>query len=348
LAAPQDRLGLLEARDEALDMLRRPSARMEGPAELAALAAALGDSHLELDVRLRRAAALRAAEEEDRAAELAREVRDLASSRGDREAELAACIELGQDILRTTAGESFTPSAHEVDLDGAEEAFRRAAELARELGKDGNLAAALREIGVIQLGRVRTWFVERVQAGEHIPIAKRVASGEVLEDLMRELPIAPVAMEAAALFQQALELFERVGDRRGAMSSIIALGYLNWAPDIHLGSGAARHIEEIRRLSSRMRAFTNESERAAVEAQMLYGVHVFARAKVIPDLAVARGEEAYRKAKEIGDRALEFLAAGGAAMAHLDLGDVEEAKTWVDRAAAAAAESPLLLSDSLP
>ena len=75
-ASSQERLDLLEARDRALDMLRRPSDRLEGLAELAALAEALGDSHLELDVRLRRAAALRTAEEYDRAAQLAREVRD--------------------------------------------------------------------------------------------------------------------------------------------------------------------------------------------------------------------------------------------------------------------------------
>ena len=62
-ATPQERVDLLEARDRALDMLRRPSDRLEGLAELAALAEALGDSHLELDVRLRRAAALRGAEE---------------------------------------------------------------------------------------------------------------------------------------------------------------------------------------------------------------------------------------------------------------------------------------------
>ena len=81
------------------------------------------------------------------------------------------------------------------------------------------------------------------------------------------------------------------------MSTIIAMAYLNWAPDIHLGTGAARHIEEIRRLTSRMKAFTNESERAPFEAQMLYGVHVFARAKVIPDMAIAKGREAHRYAK---------------------------------------------------
>ena len=164
-ASSQERLDLLEARDQALDMLRRPSDRLEGLAELSALAEALGDSHLELDVRLRRAAALRVAEEEDRAAELAREVRALAVSRGDASAELAACMELGQDLLRAAAGEAFVPAEREVDFDGAEEAFRRATELARDLGDESILAAALRETGVVLIGRVRAWFVAQIQVG---------------------------------------------------------------------------------------------------------------------------------------------------------------------------------------
>ena len=234
-ASSQERLDLLEARDRALDMLRRPSDRLEGLAELAALAEALGDSHLELDVRLRRAAALRTAEEYDRAAQLAREVRDLATERDDRGAELAACMELGQDLLRASVGEAFTPVEHDVDLDGADEAFRRAIDLARELGDDPTLAAALRETGVVLVGRVRAWFIEQMQLGAHIAIAQRVAAGEVLDDMFPEFPIAPLAYEAAGLFQEALELFERLGDRRGVMASIIAMGYLSWAPDIHLG-----------------------------------------------------------------------------------------------------------------
>src|SRR5207247_689727 len=54
-ATPQDRLALLQARDQALDMLRRPADRLTGLAELAALAEALGDASLEMDVQLRRA-----------------------------------------------------------------------------------------------------------------------------------------------------------------------------------------------------------------------------------------------------------------------------------------------------
>ena len=130
-------------------MLRRPGDRMQGLAELAALAEALGDARLGIDVRLRRAAAMRTAEEYERAAELAREVRDLAVERGDREGELAACMELGQDLMHATAGESFTPAAKEVDLDACDEAFRRAMELAQELGDVAAEAAATREVGVV-------------------------------------------------------------------------------------------------------------------------------------------------------------------------------------------------------
>jgi DNA-binding NarL/FixJ family response regulator len=339
-SASKDRMALLQARDQALDMLRRASDRLEGLAEVAALAEAMGDTGLEMEVQLRRAAAFRQAEEWDQAADLASRVRERAAQAGDGRMELAACLELGQALLQTTLGESFSPPEHEVDADGAEEAFERAAELAETLGDDASLAGAVRELGVILLGRIRTWFVARVMAGEHVELMQRVAAGEDLDSVMGSLPVAPLMGKVQGRFERALELYEKVGDRRGAMSTVIAMAYANWAPDIHLGIGAGRHIEEIRRLSSRMDSMTKESERSMAQAQMVYGAHVFARAKVVPDLALSRGEEAYRQARVIGDRALEFLAAGGTAMAHLDLGEIEEARGWLDRAAAAAAESP--------
>ena len=134
-ATPQERLGLLTARDDALAMLRRPADRLEGLSELAALVEALGDPAVDLDVTLRRSAALRLSQQEDRAAELATRVRTLAVERGDRAAELAACVALGQAVLHAGLGEGFTPSAAEVDLDAAEEAYARAAALAEELGR---------------------------------------------------------------------------------------------------------------------------------------------------------------------------------------------------------------------
>jgi DNA-binding NarL/FixJ family response regulator len=339
-ATPQERLGLLTARDDALAMLRRPADRLEGLSELAALVEALGDAHLDLDVTLRRAAALRLSKEEDRAAGLARRVRELAAEREDRAADLAACLELGQALLRSGLGEGFVPSPVESDFDGAEEAYGRAAELADELGDRSLLAAASRELGIIELGRARAWFVERVRAGEHLPVMRRVAEGELLEDIANEAPIGPQIQRAGERFHRALSLYEELGDRQGMMASIIAMAYMSFGADIHLGSDAARHIEEIRRLSTQRDASTSESQRAFAEVQMLYGVHVFSRAKAIPDLALSRGREAYEQARAIGDRHLEFLAAGGTAMACVDLGEEAEAAGWLERAAATVAQSP--------
>ena len=338
-SAPHDRVALLTAQDEALDMLRRPADRLEGLAELAALAEALGDSHLELGVMLRRAAALRVSEEEDRAAELAREVRRIAGERGDRRAELAACLELGQALLRSALGESFAPAASEVDLDGAMEAYRRASELAEELGDLAALAAATRELGVGTVARARAWFAERIGRGEVVELTRRIAAGETPSDILPDLPIAPLIREGVSHYERAISLFEQVGDRRGVMSAIIARAYVSFGVDIHL-QGAAKRIEEIRRLATQMTSFTRESERAFAEAQMLYGVHVFARAKVVPDLALSRGEDAHRHARMLGDRSLEFASATGVAMTHLELGDVEQARCWLDRAAEAAAAGP--------
>jgi len=338
-STPQDRLALLQARDEALDMLRRASDRLEGLAELAALAEALGDAHLEMDAQLRRAAALRLSQEYAQAAELARRTRVRARDQGDEPAELAACLEIGQDLLEIDLGESYS-LPQEVDAAGAEEAYLRAAELAEELGDRASRAAAIRELGVIELGRARAWFVELMTAGQHFAYAQRIATGESLDDVLASTPATPHLQAARERFERALEIYEALGDQRGAMSAIIALAYVSWAPDIHMGSGAGRHIEEIRRLASRMDTMTKESERALAEVQMLYGAHVFSRAKVVPDIALSRGEDAYRKARVLGDRSLEFLSAGGTAMTYLDLDELDEARAWLDRAATVAAEAP--------
>jgi DNA-binding CsgD family transcriptional regulator/tetratricopeptide (TPR) repeat protein len=340
IATRTERVALLRARDDALAMLSRPADRLEGLAELAALAEAAGELGFELEIMLRRAAALRLSEQHDRAGELSSAVRRRAAEHGDRVNELAACLELGQDRLHMAIGEGYTPSPVEADLDGAAEAYERAIALAEELRDDASLAAALRERGVISLARIRAWFIDWTRVGGHGQILDRVAHGESLDSMLPELPVMGDYMDSGRFLERALGLFEAQGDRRGAMSTIIALAYRHGAAEIHLGSNPTRAIEEIRRLSSTMRSLSKETERGAAEAQMLYGVHVFARTKVIPDLAVSRGKEAFERARDLGDRGLEFLAAGGTAMAHLDLGSTAAAEQWLERAADAAADSP--------
>lgn len=338
-SSPRDRIALLRLRDDALDMLRRPTQRLEGLSELAALADALGDPRLALDVMLRRAAALRLSQEHEQAAEIVRRVRRLAEDANNVQAELAACLELGQDLLRAEIGEGYVQAPSEADLDGAAEAYERAIVLAEQLNDESRLAAATRELGVIAVSRVRIWFLERIQAGEHIDVLRRITHGERLDDILPTLPIASVAEEAGSRFRQALDIYERIEDRQGAMATAIAMAFLSWAPEIHL-SGSARRIEELHGLMMRMKSLTRESERALADAQMLFGAHVYSRAKLFPDLAIAKGKEAYAASRALGDRSLEFVLAGGVAMSFADIGDVEESTQWLGRAAAIASAEP--------
>jgi DNA-binding CsgD family transcriptional regulator len=340
IATRTERVALLRARDDALDMLSRPADRLEGLAELAALADAAGEEGLELEVTLRRAAAFRLDGQHDRAAELATSVRKRAAAAGDRIHELAACLEVGQDLLRVAIGEGYAPTPTEADLDGAAEAYERATAIAEDLGDDASLAAAMRERGTIGLARIRSWFLERVRTGESVQYLERVAHGESLDTVLAELPILEPYKETGRQLERSLELYEGLSDRRGAMSAVIALAYHRGAAEIHMGSNPTRAIEEIRELSSQMRSLSRETERSGAQAQMLYSVHLFALTKVIPDLAISRGEEAYERARALGDRGLEFLAAGGTALAYLELGETDEGERWLDRAASAAAEAP--------
>ena len=339
VSAPTDRRLLLETRDDALSVLRKTGERLDALTELAALAEAMRDPEAELDVQLRRASALRVSHDEDAAAELARRVSVRAAQRGDAAMELRAALELGQALLRSPLGESFGGDAVETNFDGAEAAYRRAVELAEQLGDERSLAAALREIGMIDFGRGRAWIAAEAVAGRGPAVIAMLTAGDDLEAGILASPIGPLYVDATQVLERALELFERLGDRTGLMSTVIAMAYARYSPVMHLAS-SARHLEEIRRVTSRLSEIVTESERDRIELQMLFGVHVYARAKVVPDLALSRGEDAYRAAKLQGDRTVEFLAAGGVAQTLLDLGDVDGAERWLGLAAASASMAP--------
>jgi DNA-binding NarL/FixJ family response regulator/tetratricopeptide (TPR) repeat protein len=339
VSTPADRRVLLATRDDAFAVLRRTDDRLDGLTELAALAEAMRDPTVELDVQLRRASALRMSHDEDAAAELARRVRTRAAERGDAAMELRATLELGQALLRSPLGESFGGAAIETDLDGADEAYRRTIELAEQLHDDRSLAAALREIGMIDFARGRAWFTGEVMSGRANELVAAVSAGADFEALIIASPVGPLFVEATEVLDRALEIFERLGDRTGVMSTVIAMAYARYGPAMHL-SNSARHLEEIRRVTSRLSELVTESERARLDLQMLFGVHVYSRAKVVPDLALSRGEDAHRAARLQGDRTIEFLAAGGVAMSLLELGDVDGAERWIGLAAAAASAAP--------
>ena len=339
VSTPADRQVLLATRDDALAVLRRSAERLDGLTELAALAEAMRDPAVELDVQLRRASALRMSHDEEAAAELARRVRTRAADQGDAAMELRATIELGQALLRSPLGESFGGAQIETDLDGAEEAYRRTIELAEQLHDERSLAAALREIGMIDFARGRAWFTGEVLAGRANELLAAIAAGADFEAFILASPVGLIYLEATQVLERALSIFERLGDRTGVMSTVIAMAYARYGPVMHLSS-SARHLEEIRRMTSRLSELVTESERARLDLQMLFGVHVYSRAKVVPDLALSRGEDAHRAAKLQGDRSIEFLAAGGVAMTLLELGDMDGAERWIGLAAVAASMAP--------
>ena len=320
---PADRIEMLRVKDDALDMLDRGMDRIANLAEMSALTGAITSPGLESEVRLRRASASRAIEDFDAAVELATTVRETAVEVGDLDLELRACLELGQALARSAIGEAYWPLT-EIDLDPPEDAYARALELARETGSRAAEATALRELAVIAGGRTRQTALAAAEEG--------TSKFEILA-------MGPTLFaEPKQLAEQAFEIFEEIGDQRGAMSALISMAYAHVTdPTAH---GMAGRIEHIRALHNSREGAVTDSQRGREDALMLYSIHTYARLNAQPDLALERGREAFEAARRMGDRWLETLAAGGMSMTCASYGAVDDARAWLERAATAAMTVP--------
>ncbi|MFQ5524243.1 MAG: AAA family ATPase [Acidimicrobiia bacterium] len=320
---PEDRIEMLRVKDDALNVLDRGMDRIANLAEMSALTGAIASKGLESEVDLRRASASRAIEDFEMAVELANSVRESAVELGDLELELSACFELGQALTQTAIGEGYWPLG-EVDLDPAEEAYSRALLIAREIGSRLDEAVALRELSVIEGGRARHTATAAAERGTSK--FEILAMGPTLFAKSKELA------------EQALHIFEDLGDQRGAMSALISMAYAHITdPTAH---GMAGRIEHIRALHNAKKGDVTGSRRANEDALMLYSIHTYARLNAQLDLALERGRETYTAARALGDRWLEVLAAGGVAMTYASFSDTDQASAWLDRAAAAARSVP--------
>lgn len=318
---PSDRIDMLRVKDDALDFLDRGVDRMANLAEMAAIAGALASPVLDAEVSLRRASAARAIQDYDSAADLARKVVKVSHDSGDREMELAAWLELGQAVTRSPIGEGYWPLS-EVDLDAAEEPFRNALEIAREIEDRSDEAAALRELAVVEGGRVRQRAQEAIEAG----VTK-------IEFMMG----GPAAFaKAKGLAEDSFRIYEELDDKRGSMSALISMAYSHVTDPT--ARGMAGRIEHVRTLQNSRQV--TESQRATDDALMLYSIQSYAALNGQPDLALERGRQAFEGARAIGDRWLECLAAGRMAMTHVSIGDVDEAGAWIERAAEGARAVP--------
>ena len=232
-------------------------------------------------------------------------------------------------------GESFSPETSLVDVDAAATTYARALELATELGDEPTWAAVRREQGVIRFGQGRKFVLEML---EHNPDLFADPTGDP-----REIPeIREGFEETRAILSEAVEAYERLGDQRGLMSSLIALAYANILEETR--HGHAGRIEQIRLLRRNLKRLTSESERAESDAYMLFSIQVYARSHGPLDLALIRGTEAYEAARALGNSSLELYAAGGVALTYAMLDQIPEADAWLDKAGGAA----LSRLDALP
>jgi class 3 adenylate cyclase/tetratricopeptide (TPR) repeat protein len=320
---PADRIEMLRVKDDALSLLDRGMDRIANLAEMTALTGAVVSPQLDAEVKLRRASASRAIEDYDKAAELAAAVREAAALNGDLDLEMKACFELGQAYTRCAIGEGYWPLS-ELELDPPEEAYTRALEIARQVGSRSDEAIALRELAVIEAGRVR----QAASAAE--------AAGTSIFEI---IAMAPTLFAGAKeLGEQAFRIFEEIGDQRGAMSALISMAYSHVAdPTAH---GMAGRIEHVRALQNSRQGQITDSQRAVQNALMLYSIHAYARLNIQPDLALERGQEAFAAARGLGDRWLEALSAGGMSLTHASIGASDESNAWLERAAAAAMAVP--------
>lgn len=320
---PADRIEMLRVKDDALALLDRGMDRMANLAEMTALSGAVASPDIESDIKLRRASAARTIEDFESAVELATAVRQAAFDAGAPQLELKACLELGQALTRCAIGEAYWPLT-EVDLEPCDEAYTRALEIARQIGSRPDEATALRELAVIEAGRVRNAIRIEEEQGKSV---------------FEILAMAPVLFEGAKeLAEQAFKIFEEVGDQRGAMSALISMAYSHVAdPTAH---GMTGRIEHVRALQNSRKGQVTESQRATENALMLYSIHTYARVNIQPDMALERGKEAFEAARAIGDRWLEALSAGGMSLTYASIGSAEESGAWIERASSAAMTVP--------
>jgi class 3 adenylate cyclase len=316
---PEDRIEMLRVKDDALQVLDRGIERLANLAEMTALAAAFPSPAIDADVRLRRASAARANQDFDLAIELALGVCQVAVDLSDRPLELAARLELGQAFTRAPIGEGYM-TLLEVDLDAAESAFQTALSIAREVGARSEEADAMRELAVIEAGRVKHAAIE---AGE---------GGSSKIEILMQAPVMFGKTKERA--EEAFRIYEEIGDKRGSMSALILMAYAHVTDPS--ATGMAGRMEHIRALHHNKSGEVTESQRAKDDALMLYSIHTYARTNLQPGLALERGREAFDAARALGDRWLECLVAGGMAMTHLSMGDEVQCGAWLERAAAAA------------
>ena len=88
---------------------------------------------------------------------------------------------------------------------------------------------------MIDFARGRGWFAGEVDRRPGGRAARGGRGGRQHRGAdPRDSPVGPLFIEATQVLERALGIFERLGDRTGVMSTVIAMAYAQYGPVMHL------------------------------------------------------------------------------------------------------------------
>jgi len=307
----QRRFRILLARDAVLAADGDHERRVAGVSTMLRLSETLGET--EQIQSLDRASALALAREDfDEALECARRSRTRAEGARD-EDRLTALLTLGQALARRPIGEPSPLYREPAMLREAIDTYSQALALAQSIGSVVDVARIRQEIGVLE------WALVEL-------------TGEGDLERARESLLA------------ALESFRAAGDRKGEVTSLIALAYRrrvsSSGEETDPRDSYVSFLEEIRRLRATEHRLVRQSERQRMEALALLSIALYCRTNGWYEVALQRGTQALNLAEAARDSRLAVMSLVGLSEVERLLGRMPRAIEHAERALVAIEANP--------
>ncbi|MEX2315004.1 MAG: LuxR C-terminal-related transcriptional regulator, partial [Thermomicrobiales bacterium] len=221
---------------------------------------------------------------------------------------LTALLALGQALTNRPMGEPSLLFRDPEHLSASADVFRDAYGLATELGDRQSQARIAQELGVIE------WAMQE-------------SSQEESADSSR------------GWLLRALEGFRVVGDRKGEVTSLIALAYrrsvVSSTSTTDARDSYVSFLEEIRRLRATEHRLTRVSERSRMEALALLSIDLYCRTNGWYEVALQRAGQALVWAIEARDTRVTVMALLGLSESERTFGRPTRAIEYAERALAA-------------
>jgi len=221
---------------------------------------------------------------------------------------LASLLTLGQALAGRTMGEPSPISRVQDRMRESALVYRSAFDLATELGETREQARIAQELGVLE------WALLDDRSGED-------------------------AERARGWLLRALEGFRAAGDRKGEVTSLIALAYCRQIASTTQTSDPrdsyVSFLEEIRRLRATEHRLTRASERPRMEALALLSIDLYCRTNGWYEVALQRAGQALVLAGEARDARVALMARIALSETERLLGRIPRAIEHAERAMAA-------------